>query len=192
MSIHSSRITVISFSTLDGVVEDPDGRGGTPRGGWAFRFGSDAVGGDKFRLGDLYDTGTLLFGRRTWEQFSQLWPHRSGDFPDAMNRARKVVVSSGAPDLSAWQHSEHRTGLDDLDGLGDIAVIGSISVVRALAAADRVDEYRLITFPVLLGEGARLLDGSVELDLVSAEPVGPTTYAVYRPTSTPAARAASA
>jgi dihydrofolate reductase len=97
MTTHTSRITVVSFTTLDGVVEDPDGRGGTPYGGWAFRYGPEGIAGDKFRLGDLYDTGTLLFGRRTWEHFATLWPTRTGDFPDAMNRARKVVLSSSAP-----------------------------------------------------------------------------------------------
>jgi dihydrofolate reductase len=184
-------LIVTSFITIDGVVEDPDGRGGTPYGGWAFRYGPEGIAGDKFRLGDLLDTGTLLFGRRTWEQFSLLWPSRSGDFPDAMNRARKAVVSRGAPDLTAWANSEHRNGLDDLDGLGDVAVIGSTSLVRALAAAGRVDEYRLITFPTLVGDGGRLFETPAELDLVAAESLGVATYAVYTP-STPAARAASA
>lgn len=189
-------VIVISYITLDGVVEDPDGRGGTPYGGWAFRFGPEGIAGDKFRLGELFDTGTLLFGRRTWEQFSRLWPHRTGDFPDAMNRARKAVLSRGTPDLSAWANSEHLSSLDDLDSLGDVVVIGSTSVVRALAGAGRVDEYRLITFPTVIGDGGRLLDAAVDLDLVTAEPIGPATYAVYVPSSavssTPAARAASA
>jgi len=187
-----NKLIVISYITLDGVVEDPDGRGGTPYGGWAFRFGPEGIAGDKFRLGELLDTGALLFGRRTWEQFSRLWPTRAGDFPDAMNRARKVVLSHGSVDVSAWSGSEQRRGIDDLDGLGDLAVIGSTSVVRALASAGRIDEYRLITFPVLLGQGTRLFDEPAELDLVSSEPVGSTTYAVYAPASTPAARAASA
>jgi dihydrofolate reductase len=184
-----SNVIVTSYITLDAVVEDPDGRGGTPYGGWAFRYGPEGIAGDKFRLGDLFDTGTLLFGRRTWEQFSRLWPSRVGDFADAMNRARKAVVASTVPDLGAWANSEHLVGLDDLGGLGDVAVIGSTSVVRALAAADRVDEYRLITFPTVVGTGGRLFD---EPDLVSAESVGVATYAVYTPSRTPAARAASA
>ncbi|HET7901792.1 MAG TPA: hypothetical protein VFL59_11445, partial [Candidatus Nanopelagicales bacterium] len=68
------------FVTLDGVASDPDGRGGTDHGGWAFRFGQGPVGDDKFRLGDILDEGVQLYGRRTWEHFSRLWPSRDGDF----------------------------------------------------------------------------------------------------------------
>ena len=80
-----NKIIVVQFVTLDGVVEDPDGRAGTPFGGWAFRFGADAIAGDKFGLGSIMQTGALLFGRRTWEHFAQLWPNRSDPFSAAMN-----------------------------------------------------------------------------------------------------------
>ena len=29
------RTIVVAFSTVDGIVEDPDGADGTPNGGWA-------------------------------------------------------------------------------------------------------------------------------------------------------------
>jgi hypothetical protein len=45
------RTIVIAFSTVDGIVEDPDGTDGTANGGWAFRHGPEAVAGDKFKLG---------------------------------------------------------------------------------------------------------------------------------------------
>lgn len=51
------RVIVVQYITLDGVVEDPDGSGGTPFGGWAMRYGPEGVAGDKFRLGDLLETG---------------------------------------------------------------------------------------------------------------------------------------
>ena len=73
-------VIVVEFVTVDGVVEDPDGSGGTATGGWAFRHGPEAVAGDKFRLGPLLDTGTLLLGRTTWELFSKLWPGRTDEF----------------------------------------------------------------------------------------------------------------
>src|SRR6516225_234226 len=56
-------VIVIEFITLDGIVTDPDGRGGTPAGGWAFRHGPEAVVGDPFRLGSVLDEGVLLAGR---------------------------------------------------------------------------------------------------------------------------------
>ena len=62
-------VIVIQFITLDGIVSDPDGSGGTPTGGWAFRYGPEAVAGDKFRLGRTLDDGVLLLGRTTWDLF---------------------------------------------------------------------------------------------------------------------------
>lgn len=55
-------VIVIEFSTLDGVVSDPDGSAGTPTGGWAFRHGPETVAGDKFRLGNTLDQGVMVLG----------------------------------------------------------------------------------------------------------------------------------
>jgi dihydrofolate reductase len=178
------KVIVIQFVTLDGVVEDPDGRGGTAFGGWAFRFGPEAIGGDKFRLGPILESGVLLFGRRTWEHFSRLWPTRTDPFSAAMNRIDKVVVSHGTPDLSAWPPSTVLAG-DLVEGVAgiaqqrDVVVIGSISVVRQLAAAGAIDEYRLLTFPTVIGDGARLFTVPLDVELVSVDAVGPITLATY-------------
>jgi hypothetical protein len=56
-------VIVIEFITLDGIVSDPDGSGGMPAGGWAFRHGPETVAGDKFRLGNTLDEGVMLLGR---------------------------------------------------------------------------------------------------------------------------------
>jgi dihydrofolate reductase len=61
----------------------------------------------------------------------------------------------------------------------DVVVIGSTSVVRELAAAGAVDEYRFMTFPTIVGEGTRLFAAPVELDLVSVDVVGSGTLATY-------------
>ena len=73
-------VIVIEFVSVDGVIQDPDGVEGTPQGGWAFRHGPEPVAGDKFRLGPLLDTATMLLGRTTWQKFADLWPNRSDDF----------------------------------------------------------------------------------------------------------------
>jgi hypothetical protein len=66
------QLIVIQFITLDGVTQDPDGAERTRTAGWAFRSGPQAVAGDKFKLGELMDTGTMLLDRRTWAKFSGL------------------------------------------------------------------------------------------------------------------------
>jgi dihydrofolate reductase len=182
------KVIVVQFVTLDGVVEDPDGRGGTAFGGWAFRFGPEAIAGDKFRLGGILQAGVLLFGRQTWEHFSRLWPARTDPFSTALNQASKVVVTRGTPDLSTWSHSTVLGG-DLLEGVAciaeerDVVVIGSTSVVHQLAAANAVDEYRLLTFPTVLGTGERLFPAGGPpryLACESAEQVGAAVLSRYR------------
>jgi dihydrofolate reductase len=184
------RIIVIEYVTLDGVVEDPDGRSGTGFGGWAFRFGGRSIGGDKFRLGAILDTGALLFGRRTWEHFSRLWPARTDPVSTAMNTMPKYVRTRGNPDLAVWTNSHRLPVPDDLAASvtqlasrHDLVVIGSIGLVRELAEAGLVHEYRLLTVPTFVGQGTRLFTDTIELDLVEVEADGPMALQTLRPTS---------
>ncbi|NUS07433.1 MAG: riboflavin biosynthesis protein RibD [Nonomuraea sp.] len=178
-------VIVIEFVTLDGIVSDPDGAAGTPTGGWAFRHGPQTVAGDKFRLGGLLDDGVMLLGRTTWELFSRLWPGRDDPFSARMNAVPKLVASRTLTDVSAWANSRVADG-DLVDVVKserrDVIVTGSLSVVRALMAADLVDEYRLLTFPTVLGSGDRLFPAGgppVHLECLSAEPVGAAVLTRY-------------
>jgi dihydrofolate reductase len=173
------RLIVIQFITLDGVVEDPDGSNHQSTfGGWALQHGPEGVAGDKFRLGPILECGTLLFSRRTWEHFSTLWPHRNDPFSQAMNATDKAVVTHQQQiDPATWSNSRaidlplvpwvrrHRATTD-------LVVIGSQSVIDELTEADLVDEYRLLTFPTVVGSGRRLFTQSRRLELVKAEQVG--------------------
>jgi dihydrofolate reductase len=178
-------VIVIQFITLDGIVSDPDGSDGTPGGGWAFRHGPETVAGDKFRLGRTLEDGVILQGRRTWQLFSRLYPARDDPFSARMNSASKLVASATLRDTSAWANSRVIDG-DLADAVKreqrDVIVIGSLSVVRALMAADLVDEYRLLTFPAVLGAGQRLFPGGgppAYLEGLLAEPSGAAVLARY-------------
>ena len=168
-------VIVIQFITLDGIVSDPDGRAGTPTGGWAFRHGPETIAGDKFQLGSTLDHGVMLLGRATWQLFSRLWPTRDDPFSVRMNAAAKLVASRTLTDASAWANSQiiDRDVADTVKReQRDVIVAGSLSVVRALMAADLVDEYRLLTFPTVLGVGERLFPAASSptyLECLSAE-----------------------
>jgi dihydrofolate reductase len=179
-------VIVIEFITLDGIVTDPDGRGGTPAGGWAFRNGPEAVAGDKFRLGRVLDEGVLLLGRKTWELFSQIWPGRDDAFSARMNAVPKLVATRTLTSTSAWANSQAVDG-DIIDAVKhqqrDVVVMGSLGLVHTLMGNDLIDEYRLLTFPAILGTGERLFPSGgppADLELLSAEQAGATVLARYK------------
>jgi len=179
-------VIVIEFITLDGIVTDPDGSGGTSAGGWAFRHGPEAVAGDKFRLGSVLDEGVLLLGRKTWELFSGIWPGRDDPFSARMNAVPKLVATRTLTGTAAWANSQAVDG-DLIDAVKrqrrDVIITGSLSIVHTLIGNDLIDEYRLLTFPTILGTGERLFpaDGPpADLELVSAGQTGAAVLARYR------------
>jgi dihydrofolate reductase len=178
-------VIVIQFITLDGIVSDPDGSAGTQSGGWAFRHGPQTVAGDKFRLGRVLDDGVMLLGRTTWQLFSRLWPGRDDPFATRMNAVPKLVASRTLTDASAWANSRILDA-DLIDAVKnerrDVIITGSVSIVHTLIARDLVDEYRLLTFPTVLGSGQRLFPHGTPLaylETVSAEPVGAAVLTRY-------------
>jgi dihydrofolate reductase len=182
-----SRVIVIEFVSLDGVIQDPDGSDGSSQGGWAFRYGREAVAGDKFNMGEVLDTGTMLLGRRTWQLFAKIWPGRDDEFSAKMNAMPKLVASRSLDQATEWQNSAVLEGdlvatVRERKQAHDIMVTGSVSVVRTLMANDLVDEYRLLVFPLVLGAGERLFpDGTRPVDLVltSAQTAGPAVRLIY-------------
>jgi dihydrofolate reductase len=178
-------VIVIQFITLDGMVSDPDGSDGTPAGGWAFRNGPETVAGDKFQLGSVLDQGVMLFGRKTWQLFAKIWPGRDTPFAARLNAVPKLVASRTLTGTSAFPPTEVIGG--DLVAAvkgehRDVIVTGSLSVVRALQDQDLIDEYRLLTFPTILGTGEPLFPGGrppVHLECRSAELGGAAVLSRY-------------
>ena len=160
--------------TLDGVIEATEG--------WF-----DPAGGED----DVSDLETalrkqreaadaLLLGRVTFEQMRGYWPLQTDDttgITDYLNGVSKYVVSSTLQDPE-WERTAVLRTVDDTRALkfesgADIVTTGSISLVRELIAAGLVDEYRLFTYPVVLGRGQRLFAGATEvppLRLLESQP----------------------
>src|SRR2546423_15205257 len=99
------KVIVAQFVSLDGVVEDPDGSGGRPFGGWAFRYGPGPVAGDKFRYGEILETGVMLLGRTTWELFATIFPARDDEFSRRLNSMQKLVASRSLQNADRWANS---------------------------------------------------------------------------------------
>ncbi len=105
----------------------------------------------------------LLLGRVTFEQMRGYWPLQTDDrtgITDYLNDVSKHVISSTLQDPE-WEHTAVLRSVEDIQALksetgGDIVTTGSISLVRELIGAGLVDEYRLFTYPVVLGQGQRL------------------------------------
>jgi dihydrofolate reductase len=178
------RLVVTQFVSLDGVMEDPGGSEGTPLGAWSFKFDRGDEG-NKFKLDEVMAADALLLGRVTYEGFAEAWPGRSDEagFADKFNGMAKYVVSRTLENPS-WNNS-HVLDADDIpgeinrikqEGDGDILVNGSNTLMQALMEHDLIDEYRLMLFPVVLGQGKKLFqDGrpKTTLKLESTQPVGP-------------------
>ena len=163
------KIVVTMFVSVDGVIEEPHL--------WIFPFWNDAI--TKFKKDELFATDTLLLGRVTYDAFAASWPSRKDDtgFADRMNGLPKVVASTTLG-KAEWNNStiirknipEEVAALKREPGQ-DIVVHGSPTLVATLMEHVLVDEYRLLTFPIVLGSGKRLFaQGSkVSLKLVEAK-----------------------
>ena len=173
-------LAVLSFQTLDGVMHAPQD--------WGAPYWDDVmehVG--RTAMADPYD---VLLGRNTYQAFASNFTAAGDDHP--LNKATKFVVTSTLNELE-WKNSVRITGdvvaevsrLKQEDG-PLLQVHGSWKLIQTLLSHALVDEYRLWTFPVLVGSGKRLFaEGTARMDLKLArtEPCSAgAVMSVYRPT----------
>jgi len=168
-------ITVTMWVALDGVVQglgraDEDTRGGFAHGGWGDRYDDEVMGSEMAKA--MAEPGDMLFGRRTWQDFSTAWGRLTDGNPVTthLNATTKYVVSRTLENADAWQNSILLRGdaVGTVAGLKarsdrDLGIIGSVSLVRSLHAAALIDRYTLVICPVTLGSGARLFEGPAPL-----------------------------
>lgn len=176
------KVVVSEFVSLDRVMEDPS---------WESPFRGEEQ--EKFKFAELALADALLLGRKTYERFAAAWPvmmehyedprrKALGEYTDMMNGYPKHVVSTTLQESLGWNNSTLMKGdvgeeveeLKQQEGK-DILVFGSAQLVRKLMEHDRIDEYRLMVFPIIVGKGKHLFedgeDGRI-LELVDSKTFG--------------------
>jgi dihydrofolate reductase len=159
------KLIVLSFITLDGIMQAPGGpeedpSGGFKYGGWSVGYFDESLGNIMAeQMGHPFD---LLLGRKTYDIFAAYWPRAADDIGQGINRATKYVVSHRPVSLE-WKTTVPIDG----DVVGKIKKIkaengpelqvhGSGNLIQTLLKHDLVDEFWLKTYPVALGTGKRL------------------------------------
>jgi dihydrofolate reductase len=155
------KIIVLSFISLDGVMQAPGGpgedeSGGFKYGGWSAPYADEASGKAMQKQMEATD---ILLGRKTFEIFAGFWPQHAEHWP-GINDVTKYVLSNTMKN-SDWKNSVFLTGVGDIKKLknsegADIKVWGSSELVQLLLKHDLVDELWLKIYPVILGKGKKL------------------------------------
>ena len=176
------KLVVTEFVSLDGIMENP---------AWTAPYWNDEI--SVFKGEETAASEALLLGRVTYEGFAASWPERTDEGADFFNGVRKYVVSTTL-DKVEWNNStlirddlvEEITKLKEQDGR-DITVHGSAMLVQTLMQHDLVDRYRLLVYPVVVGEGKRLFREGIPatLKLLESQPFSSGVVAlIYEPERT--------
>jgi dihydrofolate reductase len=160
------KIIVLTFVTLDGVMQAPGGptedtSGNFTYGGWTVPYFDEFLGGVMTeQMAEPFD---LLLGRKTFEVFASYWPQHEEEGA-GINNATKYVASNTLTQ-HAWKKTVFLKGnvADEITKLKqeegpDLQVHGSATLIQTLMKHDLVDEFWLKIFPVTLGSGKRLFD----------------------------------
>jgi dihydrofolate reductase len=184
------KVVVFTSLTLDGVMQAPgrpneDRRGGFEHGGWAVPYSDEVMG--RVSAEGMANSGPLLLGRRTYEDFSSFWPHQTDNpFTEVLDNTLKYVASTTLEEPLAWRNSALLKG-DAADAVArlkqqqgkDLTVLGSGELVQSLRRRDLVDQYVLLIHPLVLGSGRRLFpDGGATGALRLLDSVTTTTGVV--------------
>jgi len=167
-----------SFLSLDGVMQAPgapdeDRSGNFPYGGWVFPLADADMGKTMANIFSKADA--FLLGRTTYDLFSAYWPRvtdPNDPIASKLNTLPKFVASRTKTRFD-WSGTSHvRDVTKEVVVLKkrfarEVQVHGSCGLAQTLIENDLIDEYRLLTFPVILGAGKRLFG-------VGAKPVTPT------------------
>jgi dihydrofolate reductase len=184
------RIVAVVSLTLDGVMQAPgrpdeDTRGGFAHGGWAQRYFDPLM---VQAMGEGMARGSsLLFGRRTYEDFFAVWPSRTDNpFTPVLDASQKYVCSRTLAEPLPWKNSTLLAGeaartvarLKQEPG-NDLTVLGCSDLMQTLMRERLVDAYVLLIHPLVLGRGLRLFrDDATRAELRVVKSLTTTTGVV--------------
>ena len=163
------KLTGAVFVSLDGVMQAPGGPEEDPTsdfrlGGWVQPLWGEEMGPfEEVIMGD-YD---LLLGKRTYDIFAAYWPYNQDNpIGEKFQRINKYVLTHSDEPLE-WENSVKLSGdtaaaiadLKNSEGR-DLLIQGSSTLYPPLLSARLIDRLMLMTFPLVLGKGKRIFDGS--------------------------------
>ena len=116
------------------------------------------------------DADTFLYGRKTYQLMVPYWPDAakedpSDEFAQAFDAVEKIVVFSQSLDSAEEEKTRIvHTGLQDevlklKQEQGKNIFTGGVNLASQLAALGLIDEYHIIVYPIIVGEGTRLFEG---------------------------------
>jgi dihydrofolate reductase len=157
------KITVLSFLSLDGVIQGPGSQDEDPSnnfklGGWVAPYDhQDAAAIMKKQL----ERADLLLGRKTFDIWEKYWPSHAEYWP-GINEVTKYVLSNTI-DSTKWTNVVFLKDIEAIRKLkasegADIKIWGSSELVQLLLEHDLVDDFWLNIHPILLGKGKRLFN----------------------------------
>ncbi|SHG97348.1 Dihydrofolate reductase [Flavobacterium fluvii] len=158
------KIIILSFISLDGVMQAPGGpeedtSEGFKYGGWSAPYADEASG--KVVQEELKQPADYLLGRKTFEIWEAFWPEHEDVWP-GINDGTKYVMSKTLKKTN-WKNTVFIESLADIEKLKnsegpDIQVWGSSKLIQLLLKNDLVDELSLKIHPLILGKGKKLFD----------------------------------
>jgi dihydrofolate reductase len=185
-----ARIVLMMGISLDGIVAVPSGSGLRPVMEGTAGLPAEDPELTRMKMAWLWETGAHIMGRTTYQEMAGYWPSSTADYAAPMNELPKVVFSKTLEDEDAgWPDSRVARGdlAEEVDRLRresakDVVAYGGAAFAQSLARHNLIDEYRLVTHPVAVGEGARLFDGlpePVRLRHVETRPFETAAVHVY-------------
>ncbi|HET8839809.1 MAG TPA: dihydrofolate reductase family protein [Ktedonobacteraceae bacterium] len=163
------KIVASMLMALDGVVENPQ---------WTVPFRSEES--QRYKFDELVASDALLLGRITYQELAAGWPGIPGAYGERINRMPKYVPTTTLQEAE-WNATlikdhivEEVTRLKQESGQ-DLLIFGSVELIHSLMQEDLIDEYRLMVFPIVVGNGKRLFPGESqqkEFNLVQSHTFG--------------------